>query len=357
MGLGIIPIGFDRSPTPQDGLLAIAQVIFRDADLGQPHVGRRIARAQAERLVNVSLGFLGATGKDLAKSDEGMSVGEIAIQRQRVLAFGDALERALRQDLNIPEKRMAAGVVRERRQSFRQLRFGGGEGRRRVGDKRISAVGDVGRRRSNERVDIVGIGGERAIEKLARLRNMVRGPAPMEPGQALKKEIHRVGVGRLFGASRLGGGELGVQRVRQTPNDFVLHVEEIGERLVEPLRPKMTAGLGVDELHVDAHAISAALNAALEDIANIQVAADGLHVERLALVSESRVAGDHDGAPDTREIGRETLRDPVDEVLLFRVAADIGERQNNDRETRRAGFFRRRGRRGFRCAGWPTSSE
>ncbi len=91
MSLGIIPIGFDRSPTPQDGLLAIAQVVFRDANLSEPGIGRHIARAQAKRLVDVSLGFLGATGKDLAKSDEGMGVGKIAIQRQRVLAFGDAL--------------------------------------------------------------------------------------------------------------------------------------------------------------------------------------------------------------------------------------------------------------------------
>ena len=168
-----------------------------------------------------------------------------------------------------------------------------------IDHKGISAVGYVGRRRANERVDIVGIGGERAIEKTARLRNMVRGPAAMEPGQALKKEVHRIGIGRLFGVARLNGGDLSAQRVRQAPDDFVLHVEEIGERLVKPLRPQMTASLGVDELHVDAHAVSAALNAALEDIANVQVAADRLHVERLALVGERRVAGDHDRAADT----------------------------------------------------------
>ena len=125
----------------------------------------------------------------------------------------------------------------------------------------------------------------------------------------------------------------------EAPDDLVLHVEEISKRLVEPLRPKMAAGFGVNELHVDAHAVPAALNAALEDIAHVQVAADRLHVERLALVSESRVAGDHDGAPETREIGRQALRDPVDEMLLLRVAADIGEGQNDDREARRAGIF------------------
>ena len=138
-------------------------------------------------------------------------------------------------------------------------------------------------RRSDERVDIVGIGDERAIEKAARLRNIVRGPTLIEPSQTLKIEVHRVGVRGLFRASRLGGDELGVQRARQPRDDFVLHVEEIGERLVEPLGPEMIAGFGVDELDVDAHAVSAALDAALQHIADVQLAADLLQIDGLPL--------------------------------------------------------------------------
>ncbi len=132
-----------------------------------------------------------------------------------------------------------------------------------IGRKRIRAVGHVRARRSNERVDVVGIGGERAIEKAPRSRDIVRGRAFVEPSQALKIKVHRVGVRSLFRAPRLGGDKLGVQRVCQARNDFVLHVEEIGERLIEPLGPEMIARFGVDELHVDAHSVSAALNAAL----------------------------------------------------------------------------------------------
>ena len=99
----------------------------------------------------------------------------------------------------------------------------------------------------------------------------------------------------------------------------------------------MIACFGVDELHVDAHAVSAALNAALEDIADVQFAPDRLHVERLAFVGESRIAGDHERAANAREIGRQALGDPVDEMLLLRVAADIGERQDDDRQARRRG--------------------
>ena len=50
-------------------------------------------------------------------------------------------------------------------------------------------------RRSDERVDIIGIDGQRAIEKAARLRKTVRGRTLIEPGQTLKIEVRRVRVG------------------------------------------------------------------------------------------------------------------------------------------------------------------
>ena len=96
------------------------------------------------------------------------------------------------------------------------------------------------------------MGGERAFVEAAGLPNIVRGQTPIDARQTLKIEVHRVGVRRLFRPPRLGGDELGVQRACETRDDFVLHVEEIGERLVEPLGPEMIAGFGVDELHVEA---------------------------------------------------------------------------------------------------------
>ena len=170
--------------------------------------------------------------------------------------------------------------------------------------KEICALDRVRARRSNERVDIAGIGGERAIEKAARLRHIVRGYTLIEPSQTLKIEVHRVGVRGLFRASRLGGDKLGVQRACQPRDDFVLHVEEIGQGLIEPLGPEMIARFGVDELDIDAHAVSAALDAALEDIADVQLAADLLQIDGLALVGEGGVAPDHERAANAREVGR-----------------------------------------------------
>src|SRR5208283_4561265 len=148
----------------------------------------------------------------------------------------------------------------------------------------------------------------------AGLCNNVGGYAPIEPSQTLKIEVHRVRVRGLFRASRLGGGELGVERARQPRDDFVLHLEEIGERFIEPLGPEMIARFGVDELDIDAHAVSAALNAALEDIADFQLAPDRLHIERPALVSERRIAGDYVSAANARKISRQALGDAVDEM-------------------------------------------
>ena len=68
-------------------------------------------------------------------------------------------------------------------------------------------------------------------------------------------------------------------------------------RLVEPLGPEMAARFGVDELDIDAHSVLAALNAALEDVADVQLPADLLQIDVLALVGEGGVAPDHEGAP------------------------------------------------------------
>ena len=155
----------------------------------------------------------------------------------------------------------------------------------------------------------------------------------------MKIEIQRVRVRGLRGAARLSGGDLSVERVRQAGDDFVLHIENIGEWLIEPFGPEMAADFGVDELHIHAHAVAGALHAALEDVTDVQLAPDRLHVERLALVGERRIAGDHDRASYRGEIGRQALGHSVDEMLLLRLASDIGERQDDNREARRGGFF------------------
>jgi hypothetical protein len=230
-----ISVDLDRPSKPRDGLLVTADVELRRARRIHPDISHRIARTEAQGLIDVSLSFFCAPDVNLAISDKGMSAGEISIQLQRMCGLGYALRSTFGLYLNASQVHVCASVVWDRRQGLGQLRFGRGEGRGGVGHKGIYALAHVRDRRSNERVDILGVGRKRALEKAARLRDIVRGHTLIEPSLTLKIEVHRVGGRGLFGATRLGGGELGVERACQPRDDFVLHIEEIGERLVEPL--------------------------------------------------------------------------------------------------------------------------
>jgi hypothetical protein len=115
--------------------------------------------------------------------------------------------------------------------------------------------------------------------------------------------------------------------------------------------PEVVTVFGVDKLDVDAHAVSATLDAAFEDITHVQLAADLLQVDRLALIGERTVAPDHERSSNARQIGREALGDPVDEGFLLRVAADIREGQDDNRKARWGRFLWRWSGRGFRGGG------
>ena len=55
----------------------------------------------------------------------------------------------------------------------------------------------------------------------------------------------------------------------------------------------MRAGLGLDQLRGDAHAIGGLAHAALQHIAHAELATDLLYIDGAALVGEARIAGDH----------------------------------------------------------------
>jgi hypothetical protein len=62
----------------------------------------------------------------------------------------------------------------------------------------------------------------------------------------LKIEIHGIRIRCPLGSTGFGQNELGVERVRESRDDFVLHVEEVGDRLVEAIRPQVIAAFRVD---------------------------------------------------------------------------------------------------------------
>ena len=189
-------LGWPRSPAETRPPLAPnCRGVLRHARDGHPDVSQCIARTEAQGLFNVSLRFFGATHKDLASSNKGMGMSEISIKRHRVLAFRDSLRGAPGEHGDNSQVQMCARMVWDRRQGFGQLCFSCNPGRHRVSHKEMCALDRVRDRRSNERVDIVGVGGEGAIEKAARLHDIVRGPALVKPSQTLKIEVYEFGVG------------------------------------------------------------------------------------------------------------------------------------------------------------------
>ena len=85
----IISVGLERPSTPCDRLLATAELELRNSRARHPEVSHRIARTEAQGLDRMSFGFFGVTDENLTKSDAGMCVCEISIQRQRIFAFGE----------------------------------------------------------------------------------------------------------------------------------------------------------------------------------------------------------------------------------------------------------------------------
>ena len=69
---------------------------------------------------------------------------------------------------------------------------------------------------------------------------------------------------------------------------------------------------------------------AFEHVTDAELDADSLHVDRVALVGEARVAGDHEKPADAAERGDDLLDHAVGEIFLLGVAGEIGEGQYRD---------------------------
>src|ERR1700720_3831458 len=71
--------------------------------------------------------------------------------------------------------------------------------------------------------------------------------------------------------------------------------------------PEMRPGFSLDQLRADADAVAASPHRALEDIAHAEFAPDLLHVDRLALVGEGRIAREHEQPANAAERGDDLL--------------------------------------------------
>jgi len=113
--------------------------------------------------------------------------------------------------------------------------------------------------------------------------------------------------------------------------DLILKLEHVFERTVEPVGPQMRAGLRLDQLRRDAHPVARFAHAAFEHVAHSQFARHLLHIDRLALVRKTRIAGDHEEPADAGERCDDLLDHAVGKIFLLRVAAQVLKRQYRNR--------------------------
>src|SRR5262249_62203469 len=121
----------------------------------------------------------------------------------------------------------------------------------------------------------------------------------------------------------------GVRRFGGPRYDFVLHIEEVGNGLVETLGPQMISSLDVDQLHIHPKAVATPLHGTFKHIADVQLASEPLYVYGLAFERERGVACNHERAADARQVRGQALRHAIYEVLLLGIAPDVRERQHD----------------------------
>src|SRR5271166_2528608 len=91
----------------------------------------------------------------------------------------------------------------------------------------------------------------------------------------------------------------------------------------------MLAAFRVDELDIDADAAGVALDRPFKHIADPKLLADFPGVDILAFEREGGVAGNHEGAAETRQVGGQVLGDAVGEIILRRIAGEVREGKNH----------------------------
>ena len=180
---------------------------------------------------------------------------------------------------------------------------------------------------------IAGVHGNGSFKNRHRLGVLEPRRAAHHLGQRAQAQVIRVQVGRRLGPRtlHLGQPKLGFDGRDHIAGDAVLQLEEVVELPLEAVAPHMPASRGFDQLRADAQALPGLVKAALEHIANAQLAPHPFDVDRPALVGKTRTARDDKERPHARQRRDDVVDHAVDKIVLPRVAAQVGKGQHRER--------------------------
>ena len=190
-----------------------------------------------------------------------------------------------------------------------------------------------GERQSQQRIDGAGIQGHGPFEQLLPLLDAARVRRVKRQRASLQDQIEGI---RVVGVLSLGAGarDVGQRDVRglsdltgkPIPPDAAARRGQI-----ELVGPEMCLGVGLDQLHVDPREAAGLLDAAFQHVAHAQRIADLARARGFSFVDPGGRAGDDEHSRDVRQMRREVVGDRSRHRIVFRIAADIFERQHDDR--------------------------
>ena len=196
------------------------------------------------------------------------------------------------------------------------------------------------------------IAGDRALEVLDCMRQRLRRVLD-QPLTAPQEQLIRLHIrgGLPSHAQLLVSRELRLERGRNAQRDVGLNGEDIGQLPVIRLHPQMLTGVGIDELCHDAHAFAGMSNTPIQYGGRAQSQPNVFQAVLSLLERHHGSTGNHFQRANFREVRDHIFRDPIGEVFVVRVCAEVLKWQHRDRCGSTAA--QRRGRR--LSSRWRTS--
>ena len=102
-----ISVGLDRAAQFSDRFFMLGKKDFHRPVEGPPKIDGRIARAQPQRILDVTRSLFAAANKIFGQSDIGVGGGEIPVDRKRSLDFGNALRGPVGVDVDDAQAQMS----------------------------------------------------------------------------------------------------------------------------------------------------------------------------------------------------------------------------------------------------------
>jgi hypothetical protein len=115
------------------------------------------------------------------------------------------------------------------------------------------------------------------------------------------------------------------KRVYYLLRNFVLNTEDVLEVTIIALGPNMAVGISVNELCRYSDALTRSAQAALKHVTDAKIFAYLRQIRIFFLAGKGSVAGNDEEARYLGEVGDDVLGNAIAKILLFWIAAHIGE--------------------------------